>query len=115
MKQISAEEYLGSLAGVEKREFERLQTIVLARCPEAALAMSYGMPTFKYQGKVIVHFGVFKDHLSIFPGAGPVDQLADRLTDFKTSKGTIQFTDDAPLSDELLEDIISLCVKRAQS
>lgn len=70
------------------------------------------MPGFKYRGKYLVSFAAFKDHLSLFPGAEPIEALKDKLTDYETSRGTIQFTLDHPLSDDLLKEILHICVTR---
>ena len=56
----------------------------------------------------------FKDHMSIFPGAAPVEELKQKLTEYKTSKGTIQFTMDRPIPDQLLQEILDLCIVRAK-
>jgi uncharacterized protein YdhG (YjbR/CyaY superfamily) len=77
--------------------------------------MSYGLPTFKLNGKVVVHFGAFKDHMSLFPGATPVAELQDRLGEFKTAKGTIQFTPDHPIPDDVLQEMIQFCIERASA
>jgi uncharacterized protein YdhG (YjbR/CyaY superfamily) len=80
--------------------------------PGAEEVITYGMPGFKYNGKYLISFCAFKDHMSIFPGAEPFEPLAKRLKPFKRSKGTIQFTLDQPLPDDLLKDIVALCVTR---
>ena len=115
MDKMSLADYMSALDTRAKGQFKRVQTEVMIQCPEAELVMSYGMPTFKYKGKVIIHFGAFSDHMSLFPGAGTVEELADKLADFKTSKGTIQFTQKQPVSDELLSEIVSISVARARS
>ncbi len=96
----------------ERSELERIRRLVLAQCPVAEEVMTYGMPGFKYKTKYLVSFAYFKDHLSLFPGSEPIELLANELKQYKTSKGTIQFTCDHPLSDELVNDIISLCMQR---
>lgn len=100
--------YLNDLGLAEKTEFERIQEIVMSIAPDAELVMSYGIPTFKYKGKIILHFGVFKDHMSIFPGSEATKKFADRLRGYKISKGTIQFTIDNPLPDEIICEIVQM-------
>jgi len=90
----------------EQAEFERIKRIVLREVPEAEQVVSYGMPTFKYRKKIILHVGTFTDHMSLFPGAAAGVAFADRLTGYKTSKGTIQFTLDHTLPEDLIRDIV---------
>lgn len=90
----------------EQKEFDRIKGLILGIVPDAEQVVSYGMPTFKYKKKIIMHIGAFSDHMSIFPGAAAVEVFADKLTDKVTSKGTIQFTLEHPLSDQLICDIV---------
>jgi uncharacterized protein YdhG (YjbR/CyaY superfamily) len=87
---------------------DRLRAICAAireAAPGAAEKISYQMPTFHQHGNV-VHFAAFKDHISLFPGPSGVEAFADRLTAYKTSKGTIQFSHGQPLPLELVKEIV---------
>jgi uncharacterized protein YdhG (YjbR/CyaY superfamily) len=83
--------------------------------PDLDETISYGMPTLKYNGKYLFAFSAFRDHLSLFPGAGPIEILKDELSSYKTSKGTIQFTLENQIPKKLLKQILMLCFKRANS
>lgn len=98
----------------ERAALEHIRTLVHKYTPDAEEVMTYGMPGFKYKGKYLLSFAAFKDHLSLFPGAEPIEVLRDELQDFKTSRGTIQFTIEKPLSDELLQQIIAICRSRIE-
>lgn len=100
----TVEEYFENVGAGKKAEYERVKRIVKTVVPEAEETISYGMPTFKYKGRGILFFGVFKDHLSIFPGSAV--RLKDKLEGYKMSKGTIQFTLDKPLPDEVIKEIL---------
>ena len=58
--------------------------------PDAMEKISWQMPTF-WQGRNLIHFAAQKNHLGIYPGAEAVKHFAPRLTEYKTSKGAIQF------------------------
>lgn len=98
----------------EQAEFDRIKKLVLQVVPEAEQTISYGMPTFKHRGKVLLHVGRFRDHMSMFPGAEPIAKLADKLKSYKTAKGTVQFTLEKPLPDALLKEIIATCKERCE-
>jgi uncharacterized protein YdhG (YjbR/CyaY superfamily) len=42
----------------------------------------------------------------VFPTAFPIEALKDELASYTVSKGTIQFTLDHPLSDDLIEKLL---------
>jgi uncharacterized protein YdhG (YjbR/CyaY superfamily) len=74
--------------------------------PDAQETITYGIPTFKVKGKNLVHFGGFKDHTSFFPGASGVEAFKDELSEYKTSKGTVQFPLGKPLPLDLITRIV---------
>ncbi len=73
--------------------------------PEATEKISWRMPTF-WQGENIIHFAAFKNHIGIFPGGEAVGVFEKRLTEYKTSKGTIQFPLNKPIDHNLIADIV---------
>ncbi len=90
----------------QRSELGRIRRIVRDVVPEAEEVMSYGMPGFKYRNKYLVGFAAFKDHLSLFPTAGPIAALKDKLDGFELSKGTVHFTPDHPISESLIKEIL---------
>lgn len=96
----------------QRTELERIRRVVHELCPDAEEVKTYGMPGFKYRGKYLLSFAAFKDHLSLFPGAEPTAVLEEKLKEYRFSKGTIQFTPDNPLPDDLLTEIVLLCKQR---
>jgi len=109
------DDYLQNVPSAEKAELERIRKIVHDAAPTAEEVITYSMPGFKYMGKYLISFAAFKDHLSIFPGSEPVGVLKDALKDNITGKGTIQFTPEKPLSDEVIREIVELCVGRVEA
>ena len=107
----SIDTYFNQLDPSQRAELERIRSIVLAVVPEALEKISYGMPTMTYKGKVLVHFAAFKNHLSLFPTSGPTEELASKLKDYKTSKGTIQFSVENPLPEKLIREIITIRIR----
>jgi uncharacterized protein YdhG (YjbR/CyaY superfamily) len=99
--------YLESVTPSQKEVLHHIRSVIHEVIPEAEEVIGYGMPTFKYKGKNVVHFAAFKDHMSLFPTAEPIEELKEQLSNFKTSKGTIQFTLDNPLPDQLVKDLVA--------
>ena len=101
-----------ALATVDEPDRSCLQHVVeLARslAPDATEGMSYGMPALKLDGKPLVAAVATAKHLSIFPfSAAVVEAVADRLEGHSLSKGTIRFTSDHPVPEDVLADIVQL-------
>lgn len=79
--------------------------------PAAEEYISYGMPTFKYNGP-LVSYAAFKEHCSLFPWNSTLIKKFDKeLKSYQTAKGTIRFTVDNPLPATLVKKIIKARVK----
>lgn len=99
--------YINNLPSEQKAALEKIIKVIKKTTPEVSAVISYGMPVYKYKGKYLIGVAAFSRHMSVFPGAGAVEEFAATLTEFKTSKGTIQFTAARPLPESLLVKIIN--------
>jgi uncharacterized protein YdhG (YjbR/CyaY superfamily) len=89
-----------------RETLENLRQIIRETAPEAEEVISYGIPAFKYHG-MLVYFAAYKKHCSLFGGTGSLtEEMKEELKAYKTSKGTIQFTVEKPLPDELVRHIV---------
>lgn len=98
--------YIASLPSDQQTELRRVRNIIKKTAPDTDEVIGYGMPVFKYKGKYLIGFCAFKNHMSVFPGAEAIADLAPQLKDFKTAKGTVQFTSANPLPPALLTHIV---------
>jgi uncharacterized protein YdhG (YjbR/CyaY superfamily) len=106
VKSVSAKDvdrYFGSLPEESRAALESLRKVVRDIVPDAIETISYGVPTFKLNNRMLVSYAGFKNHCSFFPGAGPIEAHKDELKNFPSSKGTIRFTPDRPLSPALVK------------
>ena len=100
------DDYLACQPERERELLEHLRQIIRDTAPEAEEVISYGIPAFKYQG-MLVYFAAYKNHCSLFAGNGALtEQMKEVLKTYKTSKGTIQFTLEKPLPDDLVKQIV---------
>jgi uncharacterized protein YdhG (YjbR/CyaY superfamily) len=100
------DEYLAGVPEPARTTLNKIRaTIRSVAPPEAIEVISYRIPAFKYQG-MLVWFGAFSDHCSLFPGAGIIEAFKDELKHYRIAKGTIQFPLDRPLPSALLKKIV---------
>jgi uncharacterized protein YdhG (YjbR/CyaY superfamily) len=101
------DEYLDGLPAEQKAALEHVRDVVRRAAPEAEEGRSYGMPAFLWDGRPLLGFGAAKKHLSVFPfSPAAVEAVADRLEGFDLSKGTIRFSPDNPVPDDVLADLV---------
>ena len=103
----SVEDYLAALPAEMRAALEQLRTTIKAAAPEATETISYQMPAFRNQGRLLVSYAAFKNHCSLFPMSMQVikDHMAE-LQPFYAGKGTIHFTADKPLPSALVNTIV---------
>ena len=82
----------------------QMRNLLRGCLPEATECMSYGIPTFKGR-KNLVHFAAFKHHIGYYPGAECISSFKDRLAEYRSSKGAVQFPLDHELPWSLIRDI----------
>lgn len=104
-KEIDA--YIANLDEPKRSMLEQLRQTILGIIPEAEECISYGMPAFRLNGKVVAGFAAFKDHLSYLPHSGSVlGELADEVAGYATTKGSLHFPVDQPLPKALVKRLL---------
>ena len=104
-------EYLSQVPQPQRAALEKLRSTIKLIVPDATEVISYDIPTFKLNGRMLVSYAAFKHHCSFFPGAGPIEKHSNDLKSFQTSKGTIQFTPEHPLPTGLLKKLVKTRIK----
>jgi uncharacterized protein YdhG (YjbR/CyaY superfamily) len=99
-------DYLKNVTPEQKAEFERIRKIVHSYTENVEETISYGIPTFKYNGKHLLYFGAFKNHMSLFPGMAIAKDIENKLQGHKISKGTIHFTAQKPIPEPIIIEIL---------
>jgi uncharacterized protein YdhG (YjbR/CyaY superfamily) len=109
--QSTVDVYIASQPEAVQPVLQNVRTIIRSVIPGAPEVIAWGMPSYK--GKpYIIHFAAHKSHLGLYPGAEAMVHFQDRLRDFHTSKGAIQFPYSAPVPKELIADIVRFCASQ---
>jgi len=100
--------YHARLPAAERKALERIRAAVHAAAPGAEECLSYGMPAVQLAGKPLVGWRAAAKHCAFHPLSGStVATCAAALADHDTSKGTIRFTADKPLSAKLVRLLVA--------
>jgi uncharacterized protein YdhG (YjbR/CyaY superfamily) len=99
--------YLAKVPEPARSTLEKIRATIRSAVPaEATEGLSYGMPAFRYKG-ALVGYAAFKNHCSFFPmQASLIDEMKEELKGYRTSKGTLQFPVDKPLSTALVKKMV---------
>jgi uncharacterized protein YdhG (YjbR/CyaY superfamily) len=102
----NVDEYLARVPEPARGTLSKVRAAIRSAAPlEATESISYGMPMFKYKG-LLLGFAAFTNHCSVFPGPAVIAAFKDELEGFTTSKGTIRFPSDKPLSASLVKKLV---------
>lgn len=102
------DDYLNHASPTQKAELERIREIVKQIAPDAEEVISYGVPAFKVNKRVVLYMGAFKDHMSIFPASDAmIAEIGEDVAQFRAAKGTLRFTEDKPIPGPILTKIVT--------
>ncbi len=82
--------YLSNLPEAHRTTLEGLRATIKALVPSAVESISYGIPTFTYQGRRLIYFGAAKNHCAIYG----------------TSAGTLRFPPGEPPSEGFVKTLL---------
>src|SRR5579863_10036436 len=106
--------YLDGIDEPKRTTLQKLRETIAELVPEAEQGLSYQLPAFRLQGKVVAGFAAFKNHLSYMPHSGSVfPALKDDVASYSTSKGVLQFSIDECLPKELVRKLIDVRISQA--
>lgn len=99
------DEYLAGVSDEKRAALQQLRKTILGVIPKAEECISYQMPAFRYDGRVLVFFAAAANHCAFYPG-GTVNDFKDDLEGYETSKGTIRFQPERPIPASLVRRIV---------
>src|SRR5262245_54017064 len=92
------DEYLRRIDEPKRSTLEALRRPSLEIVPDAEQVISYKVPAFRVDGRIVAGFAAFKDHLSYLPFSGSVlPQLASELEGYTMTRSALHFPVDSPL------------------
>jgi uncharacterized protein YdhG (YjbR/CyaY superfamily) len=106
----SIDEYIGTFPKDIRSELESIRKAVKEEAPDAKEVISYGMPAFKLN-RVLVYFAAQRKHIGFYPTASGISAFEEELSQFKHSKGAVQFPIDEPVPLELVRKVVRFRVK----
>jgi uncharacterized protein YdhG (YjbR/CyaY superfamily) len=108
MSAADVDRYLQALEEPKRSTLETLRRTILEIVPDAEQVISYRVPAFRVEGRIVAGFAAFKNHLSYLPFSGSVlPQLADDLRGYTMTKSSLHFPVDRPLPKTLVRKLIA--------
>ena len=103
------DDYLAGLDEPARGALSHIRDLAEAAVPDAEQGTSYGLAALHHRGKPLLGLQAAKRHLALYPFSPEViDALRERLEGVDTSKGTVRFTAEEPLPDDVVVDLVRL-------
>lgn len=88
----------------------QMRNLILQSAPESKEVISYQMPAFQYKG-ILVYFAAYAKHIGFYPMPSAIEKFKSELTEYKTSKGAVQFPINQPLPEDLITRMVQFRVR----
>jgi uncharacterized protein YdhG (YjbR/CyaY superfamily) len=101
----TVDEYLSALPPNTKLILKEVRKTIKRAAPQAEELISYNIPAFTLHGR-LVYYAAFKNHIGFYPVSSAIKAFQKELSDYKTSKGAIQFRPERPIPLGLITKIV---------
>ena len=102
----SVDEYIGLFPLEVQKKLQEIRQAIKETAPEALESIAYGMPAYKMNGKPLVYFAAFKNHIGFYPTPSGITEFTPDLTKYKHAKGSAQFPINEPMPLDLIKKIV---------
>jgi uncharacterized protein YdhG (YjbR/CyaY superfamily) len=111
LKFETIDQYINIFPSNVQGKLKAIRQAIKKAAPKATEGISYGIPTFYLNGKYVIYFAGFKEHVSLYPTSDGMVKAIKELEKFRVSKGTLRFPIDQPLPMGLIKKAIRFKVK----
>ncbi|HEY2594814.1 MAG TPA: DUF1801 domain-containing protein [Chloroflexota bacterium] len=106
-KTTSIDAYLALVKGDRRVALEQLRKTIRAVVPKAEECISYGIPAFRLDGRIVAGFASTAKGCSYFPFSGStLRTLAKEVADYDQTKSSLHFDPTRPLPATLVRKLV---------
>jgi uncharacterized protein YdhG (YjbR/CyaY superfamily) len=101
-KYETIDDYIASKPSEVQPILEKVRQTLRKAVPMAEETISYEIPTLKLDGKYVVYFAAWKNHVSIYPIPDTDEDFEKELAPYRAAKGTLKFPFGQPIPYDLI-------------
>jgi uncharacterized protein YdhG (YjbR/CyaY superfamily) len=102
----SVDEYIASQPPAARPVLRRIRSTIRKAVPAAEEVIAYEIPTYKLQGRSMLHFAGWAHHYSLYPvNDRVIAEFKDELAPYEIKNHTLRFPLSGPVPVKLIERI----------
>lgn len=105
-KPTDTDSYIAGFPKETQKLLQQVRTAIKQAAPKAEEVISYGMPAFKQNGKPLVYFAGYAQHIGFYPTGSGIAAFTKEIEKYKHSKGAVQFPLDKPIPVTLIKQMV---------
>ena len=102
VKFASVDEYIESFPPEVQEILQEVRRTIHTVVPASGEKISYQIPTITLDGKYLLYFSGWKEHISLYPIPPLDDALAEAIEPYRSGKGTLKFPLNQPIPYDLI-------------
>ena len=106
MNSATVDNYIKSFPENVQVLLNQIRATIKENAPEAEESIAYRMPAYKTNGKPLVYFAGFKNHIGFYATPTGHAQFEKELSKYKQGKGSVQFPLNKPIPLTLIARIV---------
>ena len=113
-KAKDVDEYIAKAPKEVRGKLKELRAIIKSAAPKAEERISYGMPYYRYKGR-LVYFRLSRAHIGLYVPTPVIEEHKSELKDYETAKATVRFPLEAKLPLALIKKLVKARVKKNEA
>ena len=104
----SVDDYIAEFPADVQEVLQAVRRTIHATIPGAGEKISYRIPTVTLDGRWVVYFAGWRDHVSLYPVPEVDAETAEQIAPYRSGKGTLRFPLDQPVPHDLITRLVRL-------
>jgi uncharacterized protein YdhG (YjbR/CyaY superfamily) len=111
-KFATVDEYISSFPEDVQQVLQQVRrTLREAAPPAAEETISYQIPTLALDGRYLIHFAAWKDHVAVYPAPVGDEAFEQEIAPYRAARSTARFPYRKPIPYDLIRRLVTLQVK----
>jgi len=103
---MTVDSYIKSFPEKVQCLLNQIRSVIKENAPDADESIAYQMPAYKTNGKPLIYFAGFRNHIGFYATPTGHTEFSKELSGYKQGKGSVQFPLDKPMPLELIGRIV---------